>query len=217
MDVQMPEMDGIEATGAIREEERPTGAHLPIIAMTAHAMKDDRQRCIDAGMDDDLTKPIRPGELAAKIQLYLPVPATSAGSSASESAAGTESVDFAGALARVGGDRELLAKLTRMFETESAVLMGAIGEALAQGDMARLERAIHTLKGVVANLGGKAACAAAQELEGAACAAFWSPKSAICAMRSSSCAVRSCNEDTRRRRRDDFAPLVGGIAHQVGI
>jgi two-component system, sensor histidine kinase and response regulator len=63
MDVQMPEMDGFEATGVIRENERRTGAHIPVVAMTAHAMTGDRERCIDAGMDDFVTKPIQPSAL----------------------------------------------------------------------------------------------------------------------------------------------------------
>ena len=65
MDVQMPEMDGFEATAAIRESERATGKHQPIVAMTAHAMKGDDRRCLDAGMDGYLAKPIRGEELHA--------------------------------------------------------------------------------------------------------------------------------------------------------
>ena len=68
MDVQMPEMDGFEATTAIRLREQHTGAHLPIIAMTAHAMQGDRQRCVAAGMDDYISKPISNGELIAILE-----------------------------------------------------------------------------------------------------------------------------------------------------
>lgn len=68
MDLQMPEMDGLEATAVIRDRERLTGAHLPIVAMTAHAMKGDAKRCLDAGMDAYIAKPIRPDELAAVVE-----------------------------------------------------------------------------------------------------------------------------------------------------
>jgi CheY-like chemotaxis protein len=71
MDVQMPEMDGFEATAAIREKEKLTGAHIPIIAMTAHALKGDQQRCLEAGMDAYLSKPIRTAELFKTIEEFL--------------------------------------------------------------------------------------------------------------------------------------------------
>ena len=72
MDVQMPEMDGLEATAAIRRREQGTSVHLPIVAMTAHAMKGDQEQCLAAGMDGYITKPIRSEELFATIDRYTP-------------------------------------------------------------------------------------------------------------------------------------------------
>jgi len=72
MDIQMPEMDGLEASRLIRQRECLTGAHLPIVAMTAYAMKGDREKCLEAGMDGYVSKPVRPSELAEAIQAALP-------------------------------------------------------------------------------------------------------------------------------------------------
>jgi CheY-like chemotaxis protein len=71
MDVQMPELDGLKATAAIRDKERSTGAHMPIIAMTAHAIKGDRERCLDAGMDDYIAKPIKADDLLKTIDCTI--------------------------------------------------------------------------------------------------------------------------------------------------
>jgi two-component system sensor histidine kinase/response regulator len=71
MDVQMPEMDGFEATAAIPEREKHNGVHMPIIALTAHAMKGDKERCLAAGMDGYLSKPIRPQELDVILERYV--------------------------------------------------------------------------------------------------------------------------------------------------
>jgi CheY-like chemotaxis protein len=76
MDVQMPEMDGLQATAAIRKGEMKSGRHIPIIAMTAHAMAGDKERCLEAGMDDYVTKPIRPEQLGDVLKRYSLVTST---------------------------------------------------------------------------------------------------------------------------------------------
>ena len=82
MDVEMPEIDGFEATATIRKQEETTGARIPIIAMTAHALKGDRERCLAAGMDDYVSKPIQPGVLFAAIERLLPSESATHSSSA---------------------------------------------------------------------------------------------------------------------------------------
>ena len=75
MDVQMPEMDGLEATAAIRAREKSGGCRLPIVAITAHAMKGDRERCLEGGMDGYVSKPVRPQELFEAIETFISIPA----------------------------------------------------------------------------------------------------------------------------------------------
>ncbi len=160
MDVQMPRMDGFEATAAIRELEKTNGLHLPIIAMTAHAMKGDRERCLAAGMDDYLTKPVQAKEMLRLLERY-----SSRRSGSNNDAPSREVFDVAEALERVGGDRELLAELVKLFEGESPRLLQEMREAIAREDAVALERAAHALKGSVGNFAAAAAVAAAQELE----------------------------------------------------
>jgi two-component system sensor histidine kinase/response regulator len=76
MDIQMPEMDGLQATAAIRKGEMKSGKHIPIIAMTAHAMVGDKERCLEAGMDDYIAKPIRPEELGDVLKRYSLITST---------------------------------------------------------------------------------------------------------------------------------------------
>ena len=162
MDVQMPEMDGFEATAVIRKKEMGTGIHLPIIAMTAHAMKGDRERCLAAGMDDYLSKPIRGEELIDAIERHSyesPAPGKE------KPARQQPGLDKAAVLARLDGDEELLAELAGLFIRESPKLLSAVQQAIAQRDAQGLERAAHALKGSVSNFAIPTAVKAAQTLE----------------------------------------------------
>jgi two-component system sensor histidine kinase/response regulator len=166
MDVQMPEMNGWEATQAIRENEKATGAHIPIVAMTAHAMKGDEEKCLAAGMDAYLTKPIRTQELFAtldRIGSGKAGPPDAAGPPSKGVAA--EVLDVAAALERVEGDRELLEELARLFADECPKALGEIRQAWESGDAHLLERLAHTMKGSSASLGANKVSEAAFELE----------------------------------------------------
>jgi PAS domain S-box-containing protein len=164
MDVQMPEMDGLDATAAIRAWEKTAGTHTPIMAMTAHAMKGDRERCLAAGMDGYTSKPIRIGELERAIA-QLVGPSKSAQASAPEETRGDGVLDRAALLAGVNGNRRLLRDLVRLFLADYPQRLAEIKEALRRGDAESLRMAAHALKGSVGNFAAKKALAAAQRLE----------------------------------------------------
>jgi PAS domain S-box-containing protein len=168
MDVQMPEMDGLEATAEIRAAERHTGAHLPIIAVTANAMKGDLEVCLNAGMDSYLAKPINASELFALID-SMTSPASRAPEAAVPPAAAeppTQPVlDLEEVLERVGGDRALLLEVALLFRDESPGMLSRIKQCIDDNDAAGLEGAAHSLKGACFNLGARPAASAALVLE----------------------------------------------------
>jgi CheY-like chemotaxis protein len=164
MDVQMPEMDGFEATARIRERERETGAHLPIIALTAHAMKGDRERCMEAGMDGYVSKPIRAEDLFRAMEELAPA-AGRAGVNAPPEHVPEEVFDRAEALTRLDHDKGLLKEIAALFLENSPEYLSRIRQALADRDSRALGRAAHALKGSVGNLAARAAFKAASRLE----------------------------------------------------
>jgi signal transduction histidine kinase/DNA-binding response OmpR family regulator len=159
MDVQMPEMDGLTAAAEIRRREAGTGRHVPIIAMTAHAMKGDREVCLAAGMDGYVPKPIRADELLAAIHGLAP-PATIPVTPDSDGA-----VDLAEALDRVGGDRDLLREVAATFLGQYPAWLAAIRSAVDRRDGVALRDAAHPLRGSLGLFGAKAAVEAASRLE----------------------------------------------------
>jgi two-component system, sensor histidine kinase and response regulator len=167
MDVQMPDMDGFEATAAIREREPATGPRIPIVAMTAHAMAGDRERCLQAGMDGYVAKPVHAAELLEVIERLAPRTAkVRRGSPRSgETRPSGFRFDEAALLARFKGDARLAARLARLFLADQSRLMANIEKAVAGRDSAKLARAAHVLKGAVGNFAATRAVEAAGKLE----------------------------------------------------
>jgi signal transduction histidine kinase/DNA-binding response OmpR family regulator len=164
MDVQMPEMSGFETTAMIRQRERETGRHVPIIAMTAHTMQGDRERCLEAGMDGYVSKPIRAQELYETIEQLLesaPAPAPQAHTPSQVRTV----FDREAALGRVDGDVDLLREIVVLFLADWPRALTALREALAAEDATTLTQTAHAMKGAMGSLGALAARDAAQRLE----------------------------------------------------
>jgi CheY-like chemotaxis protein len=159
MDVQMPIMDGLEATVVIREWEKRTGTHLPIIAMTAHAMQGDRERCLQAGMDDYVSKPIKAADLQAALDRIW------RNNNEVSPAEAELPVDLSTALRAVDGDKAMLVDLVGVFLEDYPKSLAALQTAVAAQDAYQVERLAHSLRGAIATFGAKTAYTLANELE----------------------------------------------------
>jgi two-component system, sensor histidine kinase and response regulator len=160
MDFEMPEMNGLEATRVIRGREKETHRHLPIVAMTAYAMKQDRDKCLEAGMDGYLTKPVSPEHLYNAIKGIMPLNTKSADQPA---------VDIDSALKTVGGDADILKEVLQVFlQEDTPRLLKNINGDIERQDGKALKAEAHGMKGASAAMGGKAIAAAAARLETAA-------------------------------------------------
>ena len=170
MDLQMPEMDGFTATRLLRAD--PRFKDLPIIAMTAHALVEERQRCLAAGMNDHVTKPIEPDALFAALKRWVK-PKANAGAPAPPPKAAPEEVvlpdvagiDVAGGLKRVAGNRKLYRSLLEQFVNKQGDAAAQIAAALQGGDRELAGRLAHTVKGVAGNLGIGQVQGAAESVE----------------------------------------------------
>jgi two-component system sensor histidine kinase/response regulator len=164
MDVQMPDMDGVEVTAAIRQNEQQTSTRLPIIALTTRALPEAQQRCLEAGMDGYISKPIRADEFLAVVEGFLPATASEIVGNPMDTQ--TEAVfDRSAALSYVDGDFALLREMAELFLADYPQQMAKIEAAIASGDSQALMRAAHALKGVVGTFAAKAAYEAALRLE----------------------------------------------------
>jgi two-component system, sensor histidine kinase and response regulator len=165
MDVQMPEMDGLEATAAIRKAEATTGVHVPIVALTAHAMKGDREACLAAGMDEYLSKPVNATELFTLIESLTGLTVMAAPERVIDAPVAGPAFDMEGVLARVEGDRSLLKELAQILRGEIPGVLAEIRRCAAAGDSGGLERAAHGFRGACGNFGAEGAVRAAHVLE----------------------------------------------------
>jgi two-component system, sensor histidine kinase and response regulator len=170
MDVQMPEMDGLTATRNIREGEKRTGAHLPIIAMTAHAMKGDREHCLEAGVDDYVPKPVNARALMDSIAAVMGArggrEVRRVKQIQERIVSGTQAHwDFHRTLEQLGGDESLLREVIDIFLVETPKKIASLRQALEQEDADCLERTAHSLKGELGYLGLPEVSQKARELE----------------------------------------------------
>jgi HPt (histidine-containing phosphotransfer) domain-containing protein len=166
MDIQMKDMDGLEATRRVREREAGTGRHTPVIAMTARAMKEDRDLCLASGMDGFVSKPIRDADLLRAIHEVAPKTTTARERPAVPGrVAGAPPADAAKWLERVGGNEKLLGELIASFQSDCPTLMGEIEGSIRGNDPVLLCRAAHTLKSILLFFEAAAASEDALRLE----------------------------------------------------
>jgi CheY-like chemotaxis protein len=166
MDVQMPEMDGYETTTAIRQRERTSGGHLPIWAMTAHAMKGDCEHCLAVGMDGYIAKPIQPRELFLALEAIANCKAKPELSTTGPEP--PEGLDECSALAHCGGDPLLLREVTQLFLDTAPAMLEQLASAAAAGDSRLVERHAHSFKSSLGHLGARQPMRLAADLESSA-------------------------------------------------
>jgi CheY-like chemotaxis protein/HPt (histidine-containing phosphotransfer) domain-containing protein len=167
MDIQMPEMDGFEATRRLRELEAGQ-RHMPVIAMTAHALKGDRENCIQAGMDDYVAKPLHPKELLSVIDRWAGrkvIPPLSPGAPPPQQAPALALFDEKRALDASGQDRQFLGELANLFVEFIGETLPILSGAMEPVDIEAIRRQAHSMRGAAGNIGARRIEMAALELE----------------------------------------------------
>jgi CheY-like chemotaxis protein/HPt (histidine-containing phosphotransfer) domain-containing protein len=168
MDVQMPEMDGLEATRRIREAEASRGTHVPIVALTAGAVTEERERCLAAGMDEFLTKPIERDRLTEVLHRYLNAPAdVPLPAAPQETAAAGRHFDREAVLEGIEGDTELLGQFIALARTDVPEHLRTMRAGLESGNLESIRRTAHALKGSSYTLGLHALAELCARLEAA--------------------------------------------------
>jgi two-component system, sensor histidine kinase and response regulator len=176
MDVQMPEMDGYEATAEIRRREKSEDRHIPVIAMTANVMEGDREEALEAGMDDYVAKPVKAEELEEVLERWISLPDAKASSPEGETdgavvpgGGSTDPLDQ-GVLMNLRelqeeGEPDILAELAELFLEDVTPQLEALRGAIERGDTSSVERVTHTLKGSSSNMGATRMATLCEELE----------------------------------------------------
>ena len=167
MDVQMPTMDGLAATAAIRAREAGSGGHLPIVAMTAHALHGDREKCLAAGMDDYVSKPVRRRSLLDALGRALGRSGFADGSPEPPAliVPGTHAIDWSALVFEFGGDRHVVREVVAAYASETRENLALLPERIRAGDAAEVRRRVHTIKGSMRMFGADEAVQRARALE----------------------------------------------------
>ncbi len=167
MDIQMPELDGLETTRQIRQREAGTGEHIPIIAMTASAMKGDKENCFEAGMDGYISKPVKPKKILEQLAAIIQKP----GVSSSENQVHDQEVESKpvvnhdALMENADNDMELLKEMIELFAPNSETAMRQLQQAIDSGDLQEAGKTAHRIKGMTRLLAGEAASEAALHIE----------------------------------------------------